>query len=82
MNDNAMSKILCDDFEELHRKKIRKTNGYEFSVVDMGDVVIFFEKEKSAMSITYDAWIQIECQVYDGYVTIWRDGSLQIALKH
>lgn len=82
MNEVAVSKILCEVFDKLHQRKIRKTNGYEFTVKDMSHVIKFFLKEKAAQSVSYEAFIQIDGVVYNGFITIWRDGSLQIALKH
>lgn len=82
MKDVAITEILCGVHEKLHRRKIRKTNGFEFSANDMDKFIDFFLKEESAVSISQEAWVQIEGRVHDGYITVWRDGSLQIRLKH
>ena len=42
----------------------------------------FFEKEKAAQSVTYDALVQLDGTVYDGTVTIDRQGHLAVSLKH
>ena len=82
MQEVAIEQILCGVCDKLHQRKIRKTNGYDFSVKDMSRVIKFFLKEKAAQSVSYEAFIQIDGIVYNGFITIWRNGSLQIALKH
>lgn len=80
MKEIAIPEILCGVCDKLHCRKIRKTNGYEFTASDMGNIISFFEKEESAVSITNEAWIQIDGHIYNGYITIWRDGFLQVSL--
>lgn len=46
MKEVAVSKILCEVFDKLHQRKIRKTNGYEFSAKDMSRIIKFFSKRK------------------------------------
>lgn len=81
MNDIAVTEILCGVYDKLHHRKIRKADGHEFSVRDLSKVISFFGKENSATSIEYGALIQLEGCVYDGYITIYRNGVLRIRLK-
>lgn len=81
MKEIAISEILYGVCDKLHRRKIRKTNGCEFSAYDMLKVIRFFAKEEFAVSITYEVWIYIDGHVYDGYITIWRDGFLEVRVE-
>lgn len=49
---------------------------------DMSRLVCYFEKERAALSVTYDALVQLDGTVYDGTVTIDRQGHLAVRLKH
>lgn len=82
MKEIAIPEILCGVCDKLHQRKIRKTNGYEFTPSDMSKDIRFFEQEESVLSVTHEAWIQLDGHVYDGYITIWRDGFLQVSLAH
>lgn len=82
MKEVAIEQILCGVCDKLHQRKIRKTNGYDFTAKDMSRIIKFFFKEKAAQSVSCEALIQLNGTVYNGFITIWRDGSLQIALKH
>lgn len=79
INANA---ILCDVHDKLHARRIRKANGFEFSANDMLKMIRFFKTEQSAVSVSYPALVQLEGVVYDGEITIGRDGSLQVRLIH
>lgn len=76
------SAILVDVHDKLKRRIIRKVNGYYFSANDMAKVIRFFEAEQAANAVTYPALVQLEGMVYDGEITIGRDGSLQVRLTH
>ena len=82
MKDIAVSEILCGVCDKLHSRKIRKTNGYEFTAKDMSRIIKYFEKESAAQSVIYDAIIQIDGACYNGFISIWRDGTLNVQLKH
>lgn len=82
MKEIAISEILCGVCDKLHRRKIRKTNGYEFTAKDMSRLIKYFQKDSAVQSVNYDAIIQIDGSCYNGYITIWSDGSLNVQLKH
>lgn len=82
MQEVAIGQILCGVCDKLHQRKIRKTNGYDFSAKDMSRVIKFFLKEKAAQSVSYEALIQLDGTVYNGFITIWRDGTLNVNLVH
>lgn len=82
MKDVAINEILVGVFDKFHRRKIRKTNGFEFSVNDMRKAIEFFEKEDSAVATEFEALVQIDGGVYEGYIMIWRNGMLQVRLKN
>lgn len=82
MNDINISEILLLT-DVLHARLIRKAETESFfSAADMSRLICFFEKEKAAQSVTYDALVQLDGTVYDGTVTIDRQGHLAVSLKH
>lgn len=81
-NPINVSAILVDVHDKLKRRIIRKVNGHYFSATDMGKVIRFFESEQAASAVTYPALVQLEGMVYDGEITIGRDGSLQVRITH
>lgn len=75
-NINISEILLLTDV--LHARLIRKAETESFfSAADMSRLISFFEKEKAAQSVTYDALVQL-----DGTVTIDRQGHLAVSLKH
>lgn len=80
-NINISAILLLTDV--LHARLIRKavTEGF-FSAADMSRLICFFEKDEAAQSVTYDALVQLDGTVYDGTVTIDRQGHLAVSLKH
>lgn len=80
-NINIPEILLLTDV--LQARLIRKAaTGCLFSAADMSRLVCYFEKEMAALSVTYDALVQLDGTVYDGTVTIDRQGHLAVRLKH
>lgn len=82
MEKVAIAEILCGVCDKLNQRKIRKTNGYDFTAKDMSRLIKFFLKEKAAECVSYDALIQLDGAVYNGFITIWRNGALNVSLVH
>lgn len=80
-NINIPEILLLTDV--LQSRLIRKAaTGCLFSGADISRLVCYFEKERAALSVTYDALVQLDGTVYDGTVTIDRQGHLAVRLKH
>ena len=66
----------------LFARRVKMANGRFFSAKYALNLAGYFEEERAARSVTYDALVQLDGAVYDGTVTIDQQGHLAVRLKH
>ena len=77
---NAFEILALKD--KLYQRNIRRADGGFFGYKHMCAIVRYFEAEQAAKEITYEAWVQLDGKVYEGFVDIGRDGHLAVRLAH
>lgn len=74
--------VIAEAVEKLNIRMIYQADGSKFGARFFNSTCRFFSKEKAAKAIEVPAMLLLNCHAYDGFVTIGRDGSLQVRRSH
>ena len=82
---------MANTHESINREELRKipaileTRRITCELVRIENrienIIRYFENEVAATAITCEAGIELEEHTYDGFITIHRDGRLEVRLK-